>query len=146
MLVIPFCFAVAGALPLQPEALPVAPFDLTPGHQQVALREAMVARSRGVRLVLFVRGGDRAGFEARHPAGSVTAHLADDAGHQLTLAHTGYTYYRGFTGLVLTEQAPAGGGLAYSRLDLDAKVTLDNVRVVWLDRQARRVEDLHPDL
>ena len=43
-------FAVAGALPLQPDALPVAPFDIAVGHQVVELRDTMIARSPGVRM------------------------------------------------------------------------------------------------
>jgi hypothetical protein len=146
MSAIALMFAVAGALPLQSEALPVAPFDLERGQQQVVLREPLFARSAGARLVLFVRGRDRTDFETRHPTGSVTAHLRDTAGHELTLAHTGYTYYRGFAGLVLTEQTPSDRRLAYGALELDTKVALDDVRVVWLDRRARQVQDLRPAL
>lgn len=141
-----FYFAVAGALPLQPDALPVAPFDIGVGHQVVPLREAMVARSAGVRMVLFVRGDTPAAFEARYPAGSVTAHLRDASGHEIALAHTGYVYYHGRAGLELTEQAPAARGQAFGHFELEARVPLNDVRVVWLDRLARRVEDLQPAL
>ena len=146
MLTLLISFAVAGALPLQPEALPVAPFDVGIGHQVVALREAMVARSPGVRMVLFVRDGERPAFEAAHPRGSVTAHLRDAQGREVTLAHTGYTYYHGFAGLVLTEQSAADRGQSFAHFELDAKVSLNHVRVVWLDRLARRVEVLRPAL
>ena len=141
-----FYFAVAGALPQQPDALPVAPFDIEIGHQVVEVREAMVARSPGVRMVLFVRGETPARFETRYPAGSVTAHLRDARSQQLTLVHTGYIYYHGRAGLELTEQAPAARGQAFGHFELEAKVSLHNVRVVWLDRLARRVEDLQPAL
>ena len=146
MAAIALMFAVAGALPLQPEALPAAPFDVAVGHQQVVLREAMIAQGHGARLVLFVRAADRAGFEAGHPAGSITAHLTDAEGREHTLEHTGYTYYRGFAGLVLTEQAPADRQTRYGTLALDALVPLAHVRAVWLDRDAKRVEDLRPAL
>ncbi len=139
-------FAVAGALPLQPDSLPVAPFDIAVGHQVVELREAMVARSAGVRMVLFVRGETPAAFEAHYPAGSVTAHLRDGHGQEIALAHTGYVYYHGHAGLELTEQAPAARGQAFGHFELEAKVKLNDVRVVWLDRLARRVEDLQPVL
>jgi len=139
-------FAVAGALPLHGDALPVAPFDVSVGQQVVDLREAMVARSPGVRMVLFVRGDTPARFEARYPTGSVTAHLRDATGRELALVHSGYVYYHGHAGLELTEQAPAARGQAFARFELDAKVALNNVRVVWLDRLARRVEDLQPSL
>jgi hypothetical protein len=141
-----FYFAVAGALSRQPAALPVAPFDIEIGHQVVEVRDAMMARSPGVRMVLFVRGETPARFETRYPTGSVTAHLRDTRGQQLTLVHTGYTYYRGHAGLKLTEQAPAARGQAIAHFEHEAKVSLHNVRVVWLDRLARRVEDLQPAL
>lgn len=139
-------FAVAGALPLQPDGLPVAPFDITVGRQVVELRDTMVARSPGVRMLLFVRGNTPAEFEARYPAGSVTAHLRDGQGQEIALAHTGYVYYRGYAGLELTEQAPATRGQAFGHFELTAKVALNDVRVVWLDRLARRVEDIQPML
>ncbi len=141
-----FYFAVASALPLQPDALPVAPFDISVGQQVVALRETMIARSAGVRMVLFVRGDTPAHFKAHYPLGSVTAHLRDAHGQELALAHTGYVYYHGHAGLELTEQAPAARGQAFGHFELDAKVALNNVRVVWLDRLAQRVEDLQPAL
>lgn len=139
-------FAVAGALPLQPDALPVAPFDIAVGRQVVELRDTMVARSPGVRMLLFVRGNTPAEFEARYPAGSVTAHLRDGQGQEIALAHTGYVYYHGHAGLELTEQAPATRGQAFGHFELEAKVALNGVRVVWLDRLARRVEDIQPML
>ena len=139
-------FAVASALPLQPDGLPVAPFDITIGSQVVELREAMIARSAGVRLVLFVAGDSPAHFEARYPSGSVTAHLRDSHGQEIALAHTGYVYYHGHAGLELTEQTPAARGQAFGHFELEAKVALNHVRVVWLDRLARRVEDLEPNL
>ena len=141
-----FYLAVAAAMPLQPDSLPVAPFNINVGQQVVDLREAMIARSAGVRMVLFVRGDTPAHFEARYPIGTVTAHLRDAQGREIALAHTGYVYYHGHAGLELTEQAPATRGQAFGHFELDAKVALSNVRVVWLDRLARRVEDLQPAL
>lgn len=141
-----FCFAVAGALPLHPEGLPAAPFDMSIGQQQMQLREAMVARSPGVRMLLFVRGVQPAQFEARNPLGSVTAHLRDSQGREIALAHTGYVYYHGHAGLELTEREAAQRGQSFAQVELDAKVALDNVRVVWLDSLAKRVEDLQPAL
>jgi hypothetical protein len=126
--------------------LPVAPFDLKVGHQVVDLREAMVARSAGVRMVLFVRGDSPEHFQAHYPVGSVTAHLRDARGQELALVHTGYIYYHGQAGLEMTEQAPAARGQAFGHIELDAKVAMNHVRVVWLDRLARRVEDLEPVL
>ena len=139
-------FAVAGSLPLQPDALPVAPFDIAVGRQVVELRDTMVARSPGVRMVLFVRGDTPAAFETRYPAGSVTVHLRDAHGQEIALAHTGYVYYHGHAGLELTEQVPATRGQAFGHFELEAKVELNDVRVVWLDRLARRVADIQPVL
>ena len=139
-------FAVAGALPLQPDALPVAPFDIAVGRQVVELRDTMVARSPGVRMLLFVRGNTPAEFEARYPAGSVTVHLRDGQGQEIALAHTGYVYYHGLAGLELTEQTAAGRGQSFAHFELEARVAMRNVRVVWLDRLARRVEDVQPVL
>lgn len=139
-------FAVAGALPIQADSLPVAPFNVNVGEQVVELRQPMVARSSGVRMVLFMRGGTPARFEAAHPTGSVTAHLRDAGGHEIALAHTGYVYYHGYTGLELTEQTAAGRGQSFGHFQLEARVAMRNVRVVWLDRLARRVEDVQPVL
>lgn len=141
-----FYFAVAGALPLHPEGLPAAPFDLSVGQQELHLREAMVARSPGVRMLLFVRGRTPAEFEAHNPIGSVIAHLRDSAGHEVALAHTGYVYYHGRAALELTEQTAAHRGQSFAHVELEAKVALDDVRLVWLDSLAKRVEDLQPTL
>lgn len=141
-----FYFAVAGALPLHPDALLVAPFNVDVGQQVVQLREPMIARSPGVRMVLFVRGETPADFEASHPTGSVTVHLRDEQGHEIALAHTGYVYYHGLAGLELTEQTAAGRGQSFAHFELEARVAMRNVRVVWLDRLARRVEDVQPVL
>src|SRR5688572_14078829 len=91
-------FVVGGILPLNPDGLPAAPFDVAVGHQEVALREPLVARDYGVRLVLFVRDRGRPDFEGAVPAGSVTAHLTGADGRELVLEHTGYAYYRGYKG------------------------------------------------
>lgn len=141
-----FCFAVAGALPLHPEGLPAAPFDLAVGQQEMQLREAMVARSPGVRMLLFVRGVAPPDFEARNPLGSVTAHLRDTHGHEISLAHTGYVYYHGHAGLELTEKDAARRGQSFAHVALEAKIKLNDVRVVWLDSLTKRVEDLQPTL
>ena len=139
-------FVIGSILQLPPEGLPVAPFDIAIGHQMVPLREALVARAPGVRLVLFVREGTPAMFENANPTGSVTAHLTASDGRELTLEHTGYYYYRGFSGLVLTDAGQAGRSESFGQLELDAKVALKGVRVVWLDRLARTVQDVRPVL
>lgn len=134
--------AIGGLLQLQPESLPAAPFNLGVGQQQVLLRSPLIARTAGVRMVLFVRDGAPASFERDHPAGSVTARLTTDEGQALTLEHTGYYYYHGLAGLVLTEQGAAARGQRFGHLEFDAKVALQGVNLVWLDRLARRVQDV----
>ena len=49
-----------------PEAPPVAPTDIAAGRQSVDLRAPLVARTRGAKLVLFVR--DRSALSAAHIA------------------------------------------------------------------------------
>jgi hypothetical protein len=143
-----FILAFVGvtALPVPPEGMPAAPFDLNVGQQQIELREPLVARSAGVRLVLFVRDPDIARFEQTHPAGSVVARLISADGRMLELVHTGYEYYSGFSGLLLTERTHAVRGDLFNRLEFDAQVSLRDVRLVWLDRLARRVQDVRPTL
>ena len=144
-------FATLGVPPLFEDSPPIAPTDLTVGSQTVELRGPLVARAPGVRLVLFVRdqravtGYAEAAseqFESAVPAGSVTAVLTGEDGRELTLEHTGYTYYRGFSGLVLSEQAPGPGQAIYRDLKLDTDIALPGVRFVWLDRDARTVRDV----
>ncbi len=143
-------FAITGALNFTPDGLPVAPTNLAPGAQTVDLREPLVARTRGARLVLLMRSsavtqtpGDasRGAFEAALPRGSVTAHLRDASGHELILEHTGYTYHRGYAGLLLTSAA-APHNERYDALEIDSQVALPNVRFIWLDRGARQLQDL----
>jgi len=131
-----------------PEAPPVAPTDLVVGRQSVDLREPLLARTRGAKLVLFVRdrsaltASDNAAFEAAVPPGSVTAHLRARDGDDLVLDHTGYAYYRGFAGLVLSEREPGADNTLYDALEIEAAKALPRVRFMWLDRAGRRVQDL----
>lgn len=151
MLSLILAFATFGFVPLHEDAPPIPPTDVSIGHQQVDLRGPLVARSRGVRLVLFVRdqravtgapAAAFAAFEEAVPAGSVTAVLQGADGSALTLEHTGHTYYRGFSGLVLSEREPGPGNAIYRGLELDSNVALPGVRFVWLDRDARTVRDV----
>ena len=138
--------AIGGMLHLQPESLAAAPFDITIGQQQVDLRAPLIARAPGVRMVLFVRKGVPAEFERANPAGSITAHLSTTDGRAITLEHTGYYYYHGMAGLILTEADAASRGERFAHLELEAKVPLQRVHLVWLDRLARRVQDLETSL
>ena len=142
-------FAITGAINFTPDGLPVAPLDIVAGSQEVSLREPLVARTRGARLVLLMRGRalDASGadavaaFEAALPRGSVTAHLRNAAGEELVLEHTGYAYHRGYAGLLLTSDANPHNA-RYDALELDADRALPNVRVVWLERAAQQLQDL----
>ena len=139
------------------EALPVAPLDVTVGHQVVELRKPLVARAVGARLVLYVRGAVGAAdtaasvqeqFKAAVPEGSVSAFLTGADGERIRLEHTGYSFYRGYKGLLLTSPSlPHGtGSELYRHLELDAKLALDAVRIAWLERAALQVWDVHPGL
>ena len=150
-------FALIGLPPLGEEALPAAPVDVEIGRQAVELRKPLVVRMEGARLILFVRelsGLDIAGHGARDafktavPRGSVSAYLTSADGRQLKLEHTGYSYYRGVRGLLLTHLSGAIDKTPelYRQLELDAKLALKGVRLVWLDRGARQVWDVNPGL
>jgi hypothetical protein len=143
-------FTVTGFGPLIPEGLPVAPVDVVAGAQTIALRAPLVARTPGVRLVLFVRDlsafaaqrSDRlVAFEQALPPGSVKARLRSSDGRELELRHTDYVYHRGYAGLVLTETAPGLGNTLYGTLEIDAATALPGVQFVWLDRLVRTVQD-----
>ena len=140
--------AINGLLNLEPESLPAAPFDLAAGTQAVPLRMPLIARTRGVRMVLYVRKAVPAEFERSNPPGTVEAHLVADDGSTLTLRHTGYDYYRGLAGLVLTEAdaEEARRGQRFDRVEFASREPLRGVRMVWLDRLARRVQDLETTL
>jgi hypothetical protein len=137
------------------DGLSAAPFDVETGQQVVELREPLIARTEGARLVLFVRDRSdlRIGennvirdFETAVPPGSIAATLTGADGEQLALSHSDYSFFRGYLGLVLTEASAAKRGSRYQHLELDSKITLKGVRLVWLDRQGRRVEDVRPSL
>ena len=150
-------FVLIGLPPLGEEALPAAPLDLEVGRQAVELRKPLVVRMEGARLILFVRDlsgldiadhGARDALEWAVPTGSVSAYLTGADGRQLKLEHTGYSYYRGVRGLLLTHSNGAVDKTPefYRQLELDAKLALKGVRLVWLDRGARQVWDINPGL
>jgi hypothetical protein len=138
------------------EGLPVTPVDVAVGRQVVDLRLPLEMHGGG-RLMLFVRdlrnlgisGGDVVDqFKAAVPEGSVRAFLTGRNGEKLTLEHTGYSFYRGYKGLVLSEAEPVVGGWPqlYSRLEIDSKTALTGVRMVWIDRSVLQVWDVYPRL
>ena len=138
------------------EGLPAAPVDVTVGRQTVELRLPLEMHGGG-RLMLFMReveslgitGGDVVDqFKTAVPHGSVRAFLTDQNGDQLTLDHTGYTFYRGYKGLVLSEEEPMASGWPrmYTQLELDSKTPLSGVRIVWIDRSVLQVWDVYPKL
>ncbi|MFT4583991.1 MAG: hypothetical protein ACI8XZ_003755 [Gammaproteobacteria bacterium] len=150
--------ALIGAVALAPpirNGLLAVPQDVQIGRHVVELRRPLIARTHGVKLVLFVRrrgelGIDTANviqdFQAKVPRGSVDAYLSGSDGEELSLTHSDYVFYRGHMGLVLTEVEPAERGDRYRHLELDAKIPLQNVRFVWLDRAGRRIDDVQPTL
>lgn len=141
--------------PLGKDGLPVAPVDIEPGRQLVALRKPLHARSPGAYLILYVR--DRRPFagaatDARHafelsvPEGAVVARLNARDGTSRTLTHQGYSYYRGYSGIVLRPDDKRGYGELYNELEIDSSVALPAVRFVWMNRGSERVEDIEPSL
>ena len=154
MLELIFAFVTTfGPVPLQDEGAPIAPTDIVAGTQNVPLRKPLVNRSPGTQLVLFVRDtssltgtGERsnADFETAVPTGSVQGILRNANGASIEYEHTGYVYYRGFSGLVMTESAPSGEQSMFSELELEATVDLPQVRFVWLDRAGRTIRDVPP--
>lgn len=146
-------FAVFGVPQLIHEAPPIAPTDIAVGQQQIELRGPLIARTPDAKLVLFVRdlaalkeaGDERVdAFEKALPRGSVQARLSNTEGDSLALEHTDYIYYKGFAGLVLTEQQKGARATRYDSLSLDATTALPGVRFVWLDHAARTVRDVPP--
>jgi len=141
--------------PFGKDGLPVAPVDIEPGRQVVALRKPLHARSAGAYLILYVRdrrpfagaGTDaREAFEASVPEGAVVARLRDGDGAALSLTHRGYSYYRGYAGIVLRPDDERRYGELYDELEVDSAVALPAVRFVWLSRGGERVEDIEPSL
>ncbi len=139
------------------EALPVTPLDVQVGRHAVELRQPLEVRASGVRLVLFLRDMESLGitgtdvldeFKTTVPEGSVSAFLTGKDGKQLKLVHTGYSFYRGYKGLVLTEADPieGAGPQMFSHLELDSKLALNGVRAVWIDRAVLQVWDVYPHL
>lgn len=146
-------FALIGAPSFVHDHLPVAPVDIREGRQELELLEPLVRRTPGARLILFVRAapgvadGSSAALAAVVPAGAVSAVLTTAAGEKLHLRHTDYTDYKGFRGLVLTGDPPeAATPSLYGRLEVDSSVALEDVRVVWINRGAIDVRDVHSRL
>jgi hypothetical protein len=149
-------FGVIGIAPPIGSGLPAAPLDIEIGRQTIALRQPLIARTAGVRLHLYVRdvsslppgaAARNEDFEAALPAGSVTAYLRGTDGEKLTLSHQAYSFFRGYMGLVLTESAErVRRNTRFTELELEAKVPLRGVRLVWIDRAGRRIEDAQPSL
>ena len=144
-------FVVTGLGPVVPEGAPIAPLDIAAGPQAIALRAPLVARTRGARLVLFIRDLSAFGaagtarttaFEQALPPGSVSARLRSNDGRVLELEHTDYVYQRGYAGLVLTETMPGTANTRYDTLELDSASALPGVQFVWLDRLVRTVQDI----
>lgn len=148
---------VLGFLSCGKAALPATPLDLAVGRQPVDLRLPLEVQNHGARLVLLIRDSKIPGFDPGNvlatfrdavPTGSVSAVLTSLDGTTLAMQHTDYTYYKGYKGLVLTGTSLPAGDLPqlYSALELDARVALGGVRVLWLDRAGLTVRDVYPRL
>ena len=148
-------FAAIGFGPLVGEGLAVAPVDIESGRQVVELRKALIAKRPGARLVLYVRDKSNLGitgpdviaaFESAVPEGSVVAYLRGADYTELMLHQTGYSFYRGYAGVVLSAPGTQLHMDRYQHLEVETKVALKGVRFVWLDRHGLRVEDVAPSL
>ncbi len=148
-------FAAIGFGPLVGEGLPVAPVDVEVGRQVVELRKPLIAKRPGARLVLYVRDTSslrvtdpdvESAFESAVPEGSVVAYLRGSDDAELILQQTGYSFYRGYAGIVLSAPGTQLHMDRFQHLELETNVALKGVRFVWLDRDGRRVEDVAPSL
>ena len=136
------------------DPLVVDPFDLVTGSQMVELRRPLINRQPGARLILYTKQfsdshDDKVSVDAfknQYPIGSVTAELRGAENVQLRLQHSGYSFYRGAYGLVLTAVEEPHEAEMFRTLTIDSETTLDNVRAIWIDRGARDVRDLTPTL
>ena len=136
------------------DPLAADPFDLITGPQIVELRQPLFNRLPGARLILYTKqfsenDGDKtdiATFKTQYPLGSVTAELRSAENAQLKLKHSGYSFYRGAYGLVLTAVEEPDDAEMFRALTIDSDMALDNVRAIWVDRGGRDVRDLTPSL
>ena len=144
-------FVAAGISPWVPDSLIAETTDIHQGTQQVELRAPIISRASGARLFLFIRHQDAVAgvdnsqipdFEQAVPTGSFSATLTNEAGQTLKLEHSGYTYYRGFSGIELSEVEAGKGVVRYDSLIIDADLPLPEVRFVWLDRGGINIRDL----
>ena len=136
------------------DPLAVDPFDLATGTQIVELRRPLFNRQPGARLILYTKQfaeindekATIAAFKNQYPIGSVTAELRGAENLQLKLEHSGYSFYRGAYGLVLTAEEEPQDAIMFRTLTIDSDRTLNNVRAIWIDRGGRGVRDLTPTL
>lgn len=148
-------FAAIGFGPLVGEGLPATPVDVEVGRQVVELRKPLIAKRPGARLVLYVRdtsdlgvteSDSMAAFESAVPEGSVVAYLRSADDEELVLQQTGYSFYRGYAGIILSAPDTQLHMERFQHLEVETNVALKGVRFVWLDRDGRRVEDVAPSL
>ncbi|MEM7465479.1 MAG: hypothetical protein AAF387_01195 [Pseudomonadota bacterium] len=147
-------FAVLGIHLRFNDPLAADPFDLVSGAQVVELRQPLFNRQPGARLILYTKQYPHRGevadsisaFKAQFPTGSVSARLQGSDEVQLDLKHTGYSFYRGTYGLVLTADEELLDTELFNTLNITSDVALDNVRAVWIDRGGRDIRDLTPSL
>ena len=136
------------------DPLAIDPFDLVTGTQIVELRRPLVNRQPGARLILYTKQFSEiydekstiAAFKTEYPIGSLTAELRGAENRRLKLKHSGYSFYRGAYGLVLTPVEEPQDAVMFRTLTIDSDRTLNNVRAIWIDRGSRDVRDLTPTL
>lgn len=147
-------FAIAGVNPHVENALVAAPFDLALGQQTIALRKPLINRMSGARLILFTRDSSNgtsstdslADFQDNHPLGTVDAIATTKNSNEMRLIHTGYSYYKGAKGIVLTLEDSAANTDLFISLNINSGIKMSNVKAVWIDRGSLDVRDLVPSL
>ena len=147
-------FAIAGVNPHCENALVAAPFNLELGQQKVSLRKPLINRMSGARLILFTRDSANgasstdslAEFQNTYPVGTVEAVATTKDQEQARLVHTGYSYYKGAQGIVLTLAAAQLSTGIFTGLDIESTIKMSNVKAVWIDRGSIDVRDLAPSL
>lgn len=149
-----FAFAISGVNPHCENALVALPFDLQMGQQSVSLRKPLINRMSGARLILFTRAspgennidGSLAGFQDGVPLGSIKATVSTANNESQGLVHTGYSYYKGAKGVVLTLADESATTALFTDIEIDSTVSMKDVKAVWIDRGGLDVRDLAPSL
>ena len=149
-----FAFAISGVNPHCDNALVAAPFDLQLGEQSITLRKPLINRLPGARLILYTRESvdnvslarSPEAFQEAFPLGAIEATVQTAEKNSLRLVHTGYSYYKGAKGLVLTVEDEQANSALFTNVEVNSTVKMNNVKAVWIDRGGRDIRDLAPTL